>query len=198
MGIERCYYEYYNNHKKFIELYELIYQKQKEKYYLAVNSPANIIWCSENITSILTTPKLFKELCIPFYNEITDLLHKKKKFLAVHMDGSLQPLVELISKTEIDVIEAFTPPPMGDLSISEARKAWPDKVIWINFPGSVLSSPDSKYIQDYTVNLLREASPGNNFLLGCTESYLFDNWGMAFSVIENVLNMYGSYPVCIN
>jgi len=45
---------------------------------------------------------------------------------------------DLIPQTGCDVIEAFTPPPMGDLSMAEARTALGDKiVIWVDFPESV-------------------------------------------------------------
>ena len=89
--------------------------------------------------------------------------------MVTHMDGRLGSLVEAISRTEIDVVEAFTPPPMGDVSIAEAKAAWPDKVIWANFPGSVfMLEPDE--IRDFTVRLLREAMPGGRFILGVTEN----------------------------
>lgn len=58
---------------------------------------------------------------------------------------------------------------MGDLGIAEARAAWPDKVIWANFPGSVFLQ-DVDEIRDFTVGLLREAMPGGRFILGVTEN----------------------------
>ena len=71
-------------------------------------------------------------------------------------DGLLEfeSLREAISRTEIDVVEAFMPPPMGDVGVAEAKAAWPDKVIWANFPGSVfMLEPDE--IGDFTVRLCR-------------------------------------------
>ena len=54
------------------------------------------------------------------------------------MDGKLKCLKSLIAKIPIDVVEAFTSPPMGDLTLAEARAAWKDKVIGLNFPESVI------------------------------------------------------------
>ena len=66
------------------------------------------------------------------------------------------------------MLPAFTPPPMGDISVSEAKAAWPDKVIWSNFPGCVfLRDRDSIY--RFTLDLLADAAPGGRFVLGITE-----------------------------
>lgn len=54
------------------------------------------------------------------------------------------------------------------MSMKEAREAWPDKVLWINFPSSVHLQPESA-IEQVTVNLLEDVAPGDGFLLGITE-----------------------------
>jgi hypothetical protein len=59
--------------------------------------------------------------------------------MAVHMDGRLNVLKDIIAETPIDIIEDFHPPPMGDLSLRDALKHWKEKVIWIGFPGSIYS-----------------------------------------------------------
>ena len=74
---------------------------------------------------------------MPVYEEQAQALHDRGKLMAVHMDGRLGSLKDLIGATQIDIVEAFHPPPMGDLSIGEALRCWPDKVVWLGFPGSV-------------------------------------------------------------
>ena len=70
---------------------------------------------------------------------------------------------------DLDVVEAFTPPPMGNLSLSEARKLWKDKVISLNFPESIFVE-GKKSISKLLLKLLKEAYPGNNFMITITES----------------------------
>jgi len=195
MGPERCFLEFNDNPKRFQSLYELIFEKQKEIYKIAANSPATIVWCPDNITGPVTPPTFFKEFCLPFYNEIADLLHEKNKVLAVHMDGQLRSLVDLIAQTRIDVIEAFTPPPMADLSIKEAKTSWKDKIIWCNFPEVLIGTCDAERIENYMIKLLKTIAPGDNFLLGCTENFPLDGWEVGFKVLANVLDKYGEYPV---
>jgi len=104
-------------------------------------------------------------------------------------------LVDLIAETKIDVIEAFTPPPMGNLPVSEARAVWKDKVIWCNFPGTLIATSDAKTIEDYTIKLLKSVAPGENFLLGFTENFPLDRFQVAFGAIAKVLEKYGRYPI---
>lgn len=195
MGIERCYLEYYSNPKKFRRLYEVLYENLRKKYMLVADSPALLFWSSENLTSMLTPPDLFQEFYVPFYNEMADILHKKGKVYAVHMDGNLKNLVNFIKETKIDVIEAFTPPPMGDLPVAEAMKIWKDKIIWINFPGTLLATSNAKEIKEYTIGLLKSIAPGDNFMIGCTESFPMERWDMAFGAISNALKECGDYPI---
>ena len=195
MGAENCYLEHYSNNAKFNRLYEVLYQHQKEKYLAAAESSALVFWAPENLTGVLTPPEFFKQYYAPFYNEMADILHKKGKLYAVHMDGTLASLAGLIKDTRIDIIEAFTPPPMGDLSVAQARKIWGDKVIWVNFPGTLLATADFDTIEKYTADMLRSIAPGRGFLIGCTESYPMERWEEAFGAVSSAINKFGRYPV---
>lgn len=195
MGAENCYLELNSNPKKIKSIFDVLYKHQKNKCIIAAESPAEVIWVPDNLTSGLTPPYMFEEYYIPFYNEMSDILHKKGKKLAVHMDGTLKSLVDLIGKTDIDIIEAFTPSPMCDLSIREARAAWVDKIIWVNFPGVLLAAADPNTIEEYTRDMLRSVAPGDNFIIGCTESFPMERWEIAFGAIDLALKKYGDYPI---
>jgi hypothetical protein len=56
----------------------------------------------------------------------------------------------------------------GALSLSEARRLWPDKTIQINFPSSVhLAGPEA--VQKAAAQILKEAAPGDRFIVGVSE-----------------------------
>jgi len=78
-------------------------------------------------------------------------------------------LVACVAETPIDIIEAFTPPPDGNLPLDRARDAWRGKAIWINFPSSVhLAEPER--IKQVTREIVAQAAPGNAFALSVTEN----------------------------
>ncbi len=196
MGPEKCYFEYYDHPKKFRRLYEIMREKQKELFKIIAHSPAEEVWVGENITTGMTSPKFFKEFCLPFYNEVADILHQNNKILGCHFDGKLKGLENLIAETKLDFIDAFTPPPIGDLPIEEARACWPDKVILCNFPGNVFFKSKEE-IEKYTIGLLRKIAPGNNFILVTTENFPLDRWMEGFKVLADVLEKHGKYPVSL-
>ncbi len=195
MGVKRLALDYYMHQKEFNELYNLIYKKELEVYKIAAESPAEVIWGPDNVTSLVTSPKFFEKYSLPFYNDVAEIFHKKDKIYVVHMDGELQSLTELIARTKIDAIESFTPPPIGNLSIEEARKAWKDKIIWANFPEPV-SLQGQGAVRRKTREMLKSAAPGDNFLIEISEGFpsfmhLMDSVPTIFKTILK----YGNYPI---
>jgi hypothetical protein len=194
MGPETCYVECMEHPKEFRRLYEVMCAKQRELFEIIAESPAQEVWIGENLTNGVTSPRLFREFCLSFYNEIADLLHKHGKILGCHFDGQLRGLENLIAETKLDFIDAFTPPPIGDLPIEDARASWPDKVILCNFPGNVFFE-DGEEIERYTLELLRKVAPGDNFALVTTENFPLHRWVEGFKVLAKVLSEHGQYPI---
>ncbi len=137
---------------------------------LAAASPAEVVWSSENITAEVTTPTLFRRYCLPYYNHAASLLHEGGKLYGAHMDGKLSALKEVVAESTLDFVEGFTPPPMGDLPLRDARRAWPGKALWVNFPGSVLHGSKEE-ILDFTEELLRQGMEEGGFMLTFTEDF---------------------------
>ncbi len=162
------------------------YDRQIE---LAAGSPAEIIWFGDNVTATIISPRLFECFCAPVYRRALPVLKAVKKIPIAHYDGSNRPLVNALARTGLPVIEAFTPPPMGDLSISAARAAWPEKVIWVNFPGFLFVEP-YETIRSYALDILREGGPSGRFILGCTEDFPMSEFEKTFSAIHEALVEY--------
>lgn len=194
MGIERFSIDFFEKSQQFYSLYEVIREKQKQLFEITANSPAEVINCGDNITGDIIGNERFNRYCIPWYNEYGRQLHKKGKLFAVHMDGKLNCLKEAIIGSEIDIIEAFTPPPVGDLSLKEAYSLWKDKVIWTNYTSSMHLSPPEK-IKAHTLDLLQEVIPGNRFLLGITENIPYTVRNRSLFTIAQTLKEYGLLPL---
>ena len=131
---------------------------------------------------------------IPCYNEAAHMLHEKGKRLGSHMDGNLKLLKNSIAESGIDFIEAFTGPPMFDLSVAEARAAWPDKVLWINYTSNVHVA-GIKAIREHTLDLLQQAHPGDHFLISITEDVPANVRKESLATIAQTLLENGSLPL---
>lgn len=198
MGYTRFSIDYRVHRAEFDDLYQVFRKKQLEMYRIVADSPAEVVLLDDNVNGSVTSPKLFGDYCAPFYDEIADMLHAKGKILAVHLDGKLKCLRDLIADTKIDVIEAFTPPPIGDLQIEDARTKWKGKVLWTNFPATVSLEAQLDRVEKEVISILRSAAPGNDFALGITED-IGDIKSMRYlEVLETITTTvakHGTYPI---
>lgn len=162
------------------------YDRQIE---LAALSPAEVIWFGDNVTAAIISPRLFERFCAPVYARVMPVMRAAGKIPIAHYDGSNRPLANALARTSLPVIEAFTPPPMGDLTVREAKAAWPDKVVWVNFPGCLFVEP-YEAIKAYALDLLREGAPGGRFVLGCTEDFPMSEFEKTFGAMHAALQEY--------
>ncbi len=181
---------FFIHHAKYPDLVEDLYRaisKSREPMYeIAAKSPAPITMCGDNIDGVLVNPKLFQKYFMPEYEKMGRVLHEHGKLMAVHMDGRVDVLKDLIAKTPIDISEGLPSPPMGDLPIGEALSLWKDKVIWLGFPGSVkILGPEA--VKKHALNLLREVSSGDRLVFEMNAETLVSNENllMLTSVLGN-------------
>ncbi len=194
MGYRAFAITLYRYPKEFRRLLRVLEKKAKERYQIIAESPAEIVNGTNNINSEIVSPGLFERYVVPFSDKVAQLLHKKDKILEDHMDGRLNRLKDLISKMDLDAIEAFTPPPMGDLTLAEARSAWKGKIIGLNFPESVfLEGTDA--VRKHTLGFLREAAPGDNFLIMITEDIPLECRWTGLTAVTDILQKHGAYPL---
>ena len=115
-------------------------------------------------------PRQYEKYVVPFYQKYVPQLVAAGKIPILHAHNSnLTAFVDLVKQTGVPAVEAFTPPPCGDLSLANARKAWgPDTVVWLNFPETLfLLGKQQTY--DYTVDLLKQDKGSGRLVIGMTE-----------------------------
>ena len=182
----RFFYHYVDYPDLVEDTYHAICKSREPLYEITAKSPAPVALCGDNIDGVLVNPNLFEKYFMPVYKKQAEALHQHGKLMAVHMDGRLSVLKDLIPKTDIDIIEAFHPPPMGDLSVSEALSLWKDKVIWIGFPGSVYElGPDAT--KEHILHVLRDAGPGERLAVAMSTENIVSNENLCIlaAVLEN-------------
>lgn len=198
MGYRRFAMDFYLHIREFEDLYFVLRKKQLEMYRVVADSPAEVVLMDENLNGLVTSPKLFERYCVPFYDEVAQILHAKGKILMAHMDGRLRCLKDLIGRTEIDVVEAFTPPPIGDLPIEEARASWQGKVLWTTFPATLAVGSGEDRVKAETLAILRGAAPGDDFAVGITEDIgdiKSSIYGHVLMTITQTTMKHGVYPI---
>jgi hypothetical protein len=155
-------------------LYDALCRSREPLYQIAAGAPAPVVLCGDNVDGFLVSPRLFEKYFMPVYEVQARALHAGGKLMAVHMDGRVGSLKHLIADTPIDIVEALHPPPMGDLSLADALAAWPDKAIWVGFPGSVYSlGPEATRV--YAREMLATVGTGERLVIQMSTENLVSN-----------------------
>jgi hypothetical protein len=190
MGFERFSIDYHERRDLFDSLHACMLQRYDELFELAAGAPVALLLFGDNITSDVVGSERFRNYCMPIYKRLKERLSGSDKRLGVHMDGRLASLKDAIAEAEFDIVEALTPPPMGDVSIKEAREIWGDKALWINFTSSMHIEPP-EVIEAHTRELIEEAGSKKGFAMGITEDAPVEALERSLGVISRVLQAHG-------
>jgi hypothetical protein len=194
MGLEQFSIEWHERRDEVLALYEALTEDRRKFYPLVAESPLLIVNYGGNVSPEVLGLQRFEQYDLPHYDELAEMMHAHGKLLSVHFDANTRLLASAIANSKIDCIEAFTPFPNSDMSLSEARTIWQGKTLWINFPSAAHLEEPSK-VKEITRHLLKEAVPGDRFIIGITETVPIDKWQQSFSSISHVINTEGRLPL---
>jgi hypothetical protein len=91
-----------------------------------------------------------------------------------------------------DGVESFSLPGVGgDLSLSEARSAWPDKVILPNFPAPLCLENEQR-IGSWLAGLLAEAGKETSFMLQVSEDIPPAKWQRVLAILCRSMRAHGT------
>ena len=127
VGVNNFGYELADNPDPFWSVYESLCRKMRRAYPLVSDSPVRLVIYDGNIHPQVIGAPRFAKYILPCYEELAPYLHEHGKLLGIHLDADNRSFVRDVAVSSIDVIEAFTPPPDCDLSLTEARMAWPGR-----------------------------------------------------------------------
>jgi hypothetical protein len=201
-GLDKWVYEQHDHPDHFARLLEALERREERRLLLVAESPAEFIAFGE--VDGVWSVRQFRKYELPFYKKWVPFFQSKGKICALHVHATnLAQYRDAVTETGVDVFEAFTPPPVGDLSLKEARKAWGgEAIIWVNFPETMFWS-GAEATKRYAIELLKSDPPGNALVIGFTEMGF---WGAANDETERVfkagtnaimeaIEEHGNYPI---
>lgn len=192
LGVETFCFEWMERRDEVMRLYEALHERARRAYAVVADSPHRVIQYCGNVSPEIVGLPRFEQFVLPHYDELAEELHKRGKLLLVHLDANCKLLASAIASSGIDVVEAFTPAPDTDMTLAEARAAWPDKILWINFPSSVHLSSD-EVIYNTTKDLIEQDGGAQKLLIGITEDVPEHRWQGSFLAISKAIADFGHY-----
>lgn len=168
LGYQETYYALHDYPQQMARLLAALQEEAEAQLLIAARSPAVIIECDGNYDVQLTPPPLYRHYFLPWFQHAADVLHAAGKIFMTHTDGHNDGLMELIADSGFDVAEAFTPPPMTNISVTEARRIWGHRVaIWGGIASTMFSPPFTRQeFEAHVREVVRQAAPGDRFVLG--------------------------------
>lgn len=134
MGFEAAIDSLYEHPEETIALMDDIAQWDDAMYEVLAASPVEILNFGENLDGVLDSPRLFQQYLLPYYQRRSAQLRASGKFVFVHADGALKPLLKVLPLVGFDGIEAATPLPQGDVTLEEIREMLGDAVLLDGIP----------------------------------------------------------------
>ncbi|MEA3399690.1 MAG: uroporphyrinogen decarboxylase family protein [Armatimonadota bacterium] len=131
-GLQRFSLDLASQEPALMELLEVMTAITLDEIREAAKTSARQIKLWENLSIETLGPRHFRTHLVPLYRQIIDILDAAGKRLLVHYDGQLRAIAEDIAELDIDGIDSFTEAPEGDMTVAEARTAWPDTFLWLH------------------------------------------------------------------
>ncbi len=129
----------------------------------------------DNLHGLMTNPKLFREYCLPAYQNYTDILHQQGKQVGSHTDGDIRSLLGLLVESGLDVCESVSPAPLTSFTFQQVNQAWRGQpLLWGGLPTPLLEPHTSESdFQTYLDGLL--AAIDQPIILGLVDLFLRHN-----------------------
>jgi hypothetical protein len=134
MGFEKTIYMLYDYPDLIKHYVDVATEADNVMYDVLAQSPVQILNLGENIDAFMDPPRIWREHLVPYYCKRIDELHATGKFVHIHVDGAMKPLLGHLRNCPWDGIEAATPVPQGDVTLEEIKNALGDLILLDGIP----------------------------------------------------------------
>ncbi|MGE5222372.1 MAG: uroporphyrinogen decarboxylase family protein [Omnitrophica WOR_2 bacterium] len=111
-------------------------KKADEGAAITLASPAECIMIPENLSSEVVGKRLYNRYMRDYEECWNRKIREAGKYSFIHMDGTLNGLLDEVATAGFCVMEALTPAPAGDLPLEEiGRRVGEQAVVWGGLPG---------------------------------------------------------------
>lgn len=184
---EQLFLDLYDDPEPIEALLGVMEARLLEAASMAMEGPMEVLWLPDNVTAEMTSPALFRKYCLPYYQKLTRMAHQAGKLILAHFDGKLTPLRDDIARAGFDGIESVSLPEMnGDMTLEEARTAFPGAAILPNFPANLSFERDER-IAGWARALAEEAQ-GAPLMIQISEDLPPEQTGRVALALARALN----------
>jgi hypothetical protein len=168
-------------------LYEALWRQFRKRVAIVADAPGRFVHFGENFNANAIGPDRYERFILPVYEESMEILHRAGKVTGAHYDGRTANCAGPIARGPLDLLESFTEPPEGDLTFAQARKCWPEKLLWANISLGDYQLP-AEELAARVRHLVATGAPDGCRLAFEVSENLPDNWRDSMPVVLQTLN----------
>ena len=120
----------------------------------------------------LQSPRDADEFLFPSVKRLAEIVHENGCLLWYHSHGRVRDLIERYAEAGVDCLQPIEPPPMGDVTITEAKGLARGRMSFegnIQYGDLVTKAPEEVYAM--TRAAVAEGRPGGGFILGTSAGF---------------------------
>lgn len=185
-GLEEFSYHLTDGFSELFELAEALEAQLLERCRLTAAGPGRFISLLENFTAESWGAARFRQYHLPVYTKLLPIFAAAGKRVFPHCDGQLACVAPLLAETGFAGLESLTEPPEGDLTLAQARAAFPGKVFWANINVGIYALPPDD-LRRWVRERVRAAAPDGRGLAFEISEDLPPNWREAIPVVLETL-----------
>ncbi len=170
-------------------LYDALLVNFRRLAEIVAAGPGRYINILENFTAETLGPRRYAEFLLPVYEETYGLFRAAGKVVGYHYDGKLAAVKDLVAHAPLDLIESLTQPPEGDMTLTDARAAWPDKLFWAHVNLGCYELPPDELREEIWRRVEAGAPDGRRLAFEVSEDQP-PRWRESMPVILAALNAY--------
>jgi len=167
-------------------LYEAMLENFRRSVEIVADGKELFVACMENFTAETLGPERYKDFLLPVYKEYFPILHQAGKIVGTHYDGKICSCKKYVAAAPFDVIESFTTPPEGDMTLACARAEWPGKRIWANINVSDYSLEPAR-LRRRILDAVHEGAPDGRGLAFEVSEHIPRNWRESMPIVMDAL-----------
>ncbi len=192
-GISNLVSFWADHRSEFEKTLQLLGERFDEAAEASLAVPADCFMIPENLSSEVVG-RFYGKYVRPWEEKWTARIRQAGKHSFIHMDGTLG-LIDQVAAAGFDVIEAFTPVPVGDMSIEAARaRARSGPVLWGGLPGiyfTPLVDDDEfeRFVRETIVTMVRDG----RMVLGVADQVPPDGLRARVARVAELVDLYGRY-----
>ncbi len=122
-GLERTVYQLADNPGIVSDFLKVQTELDLEVVKLAAETAAEIVILSDHADEQLINPGWYEKYCLPYYQQVSEILHAKGKYFSTHLDGNFKDLFPLVAQSGFDLLDGCTPAPMTNYEVEELASA---------------------------------------------------------------------------